>query len=247
MWRSPPERTMAPLSPSEEWSYGFRDICSGSTGRSRSSFGVEVVWSDARCGVDRQGAPGDGHGVGTTEEAAGRACRVAGEIGMALFRDRSIAAVVKHLGLVFSRTSGGSSVERRSVVAGAIPAARVRVGGEPLLRIFFHSAEVWATASSEAESWHGLTILWSTRTSRPGLYSYSEVQLWSTTVIGDVGSHCAIAVDHHLVRGVHSLERRARDQSMPSSNDCSSAGDNTTGPGPRAPGRRNRPRSSRSE
>ncbi len=79
-------------------------------------------------------------------------------IGMALFRDRSIAAVVKHLGLVFSRVTGGAAVGRRSVVPGAIPAARDRVGEEPLRRIFRRSAEVWSDVSSTAELWHGLRV-----------------------------------------------------------------------------------------
>jgi len=79
-------------------------------------------------------------------------------IGMALFRDRSIEAVVKHLGLVFSPSSGGSSVGKRTVVPAAIAAARTRVGAEPLQLIFARSAEVWSSLASEAEPWHGLAV-----------------------------------------------------------------------------------------
>lgn len=79
-------------------------------------------------------------------------------IGMALFRDRSIAAVVKHLGLVFSAGTGRAAVGNGSVVPAAISAARARIGEEPLRQIFFESAEVWSSLSSEAERWHGLTV-----------------------------------------------------------------------------------------
>lgn len=78
-------------------------------------------------------------------------------IGMALFRDRSIEAVVKHLGLVF-QPGTGSSVGRTSVVPGAISAARERIGPEPLERIFCRSAEVWSSIAGEASLWRGLSV-----------------------------------------------------------------------------------------
>jgi len=79
-------------------------------------------------------------------------------IGMGLFRDRSIEAVVKHLGLVFSRAGGRAVVNGAAVVPSAIAAARKRLGAEPLQRIFSHSAEVWSAVASEAELWKGLAV-----------------------------------------------------------------------------------------
>lgn len=79
-------------------------------------------------------------------------------IGMALFRDRSIEAVVKHLGLVFSQGAGRTAVGNGSVVPGAISAARARLGDKPMKRIFSQSAEVWSTVASEAELWHGFAV-----------------------------------------------------------------------------------------
>lgn len=79
-------------------------------------------------------------------------------IGMGLFRDRSVEAVVKHLGLVFAPVGSGSSVGRRTVVPAAISAARARIGPEPLQRIFARSAEVWSSVASEASPWHGLAV-----------------------------------------------------------------------------------------
>lgn len=79
-------------------------------------------------------------------------------IGMALFRDRSIVEVVKHLGLVFSRHGKGPAVGRRSVAPSAIPQARARIGEEPLRHIFEASGRAWSEAASNEEPWHGLAI-----------------------------------------------------------------------------------------
>ena len=79
-------------------------------------------------------------------------------IGMGLFRDRSIEAVVKHLGLVFSPTAGRSAVGNGSVAPAAISAARARIGDKPLQQIFNRSAEVWSAVASEAELWRGLAV-----------------------------------------------------------------------------------------
>ena len=59
-------------------------------------------------------------------------------VGMALFRDRSIVNVVEHLNLV------APGVE--SLAPSAIPAARTRLGAEPMEWLFRKVAEAWADA-----------------------------------------------------------------------------------------------------
>ena len=74
-------------------------------------------------------------------------------IGMALFRDRSIREVVRHLDLVLPGT------RRHATVTGsAIVQARERLGPEPLATLFTQSAAVWSAAAAERARWRGLAV-----------------------------------------------------------------------------------------
>ncbi len=75
-------------------------------------------------------------------------------IGMALFRDRSIEAVVSHLGLADDPET------RRvgSVVPAAIAQARQRIGQAPLRGLFERTAEAWATPQLDRARWRGLRV-----------------------------------------------------------------------------------------
>ena len=76
-------------------------------------------------------------------------------IAMALFRDRSILAVVTHLGLALDRESAtGHGV----VVPGAIPRARARVGDKPLEALFNQTATVWAHEAADRDRWRKLAV-----------------------------------------------------------------------------------------
>ena len=72
-------------------------------------------------------------------------------IGMALFRDRAIAQVVRHLDLVLPRARG----VRGTVTPGAIVRARARLGPAPLAALFARTAAGWATAATAATRWRG--------------------------------------------------------------------------------------------
>lgn len=77
-------------------------------------------------------------------------------IGMALFRDRPIPAVVRHLDLVLppSKTGTGSG----SVTGGAVVQARDRLGPAPMAQLFNLTAARWAGASAEKHRWRGLGV-----------------------------------------------------------------------------------------
>lgn len=76
-------------------------------------------------------------------------------IGMALFRDRSIRAVVSHLGLAIEP---GRSERRGTVVPAAVAQARSRLGPEPLRTLFQVTADAWGAAAAERDQWHGLSV-----------------------------------------------------------------------------------------
>ncbi|HEU0200623.1 MAG TPA: IS4 family transposase [Burkholderiaceae bacterium] len=76
-------------------------------------------------------------------------------IGMALLRDRSIAEVVRHLGLVMPTARG----ERPQVTGAAIVQARDRLGPEPLAWLFRTTAQAWAPACADEHRWRGLAVL----------------------------------------------------------------------------------------
>lgn len=73
-------------------------------------------------------------------------------LGMALMRDRPIVDVVRQLDLALPATGG------RTVAPSAVPAARSRVGAEPLEWLFVRSADQWAHESAAADRWRGLSL-----------------------------------------------------------------------------------------
>jgi hypothetical protein len=75
-------------------------------------------------------------------------------VGMALFRDHSIADVVRRLDLVVPEAEGGKG----AVVDGALPKARYRVGEAPLHDLFATSASHWSHASAAQDQWRGLSV-----------------------------------------------------------------------------------------
>ncbi len=70
-------------------------------------------------------------------------------VGMALFRDRSIVNVVEHLNLV------APGVE--SLAPSAIPAARARLGAEPMEWLFYKFARAYSGAP-QLDRFHGLDV-----------------------------------------------------------------------------------------
>lgn len=68
-------------------------------------------------------------------------------IGMALLRDRCIAAVASHLKLA----AGG-------ITSGGIVQARDRLGAQPMEEVFTYTAEQWALRSAEEHRWGELTL-----------------------------------------------------------------------------------------
>ncbi len=75
-------------------------------------------------------------------------------IGMALFRDRSIAAVVDHLDLVLPDAHG----ERGTVAEPSLVEGRERVGVAPLVELFCTTAAHWTGPSAERLMWRGLKV-----------------------------------------------------------------------------------------
>lgn len=75
-------------------------------------------------------------------------------IGMGLFRDHSIVDVVRRLELVQPSSDGS----KRTVVDGALPKARERVGDSPLEELFAISASYWAHEHAAQNPWRGLSI-----------------------------------------------------------------------------------------
>jgi hypothetical protein len=70
-------------------------------------------------------------------------------LGMAMYADRSIKAVVDHLGLVL----GGNG----SVASSAVTKARYRIGSEPLEWLFHKVASTWST-SGPVDGYKGLAL-----------------------------------------------------------------------------------------
>jgi hypothetical protein len=70
-------------------------------------------------------------------------------LGMGLFADRSIDAVVDHLGLVVPGTT--------SLARSAIPQARYRLGAAPLLWLFRKTADEWCAAARKHD-YRGLAL-----------------------------------------------------------------------------------------
>jgi hypothetical protein len=74
-------------------------------------------------------------------------------IGMALFADRSIEAVVRHLDLILPDRS-----KRGHITSSAIAQARNRLGIRPLLELFTASARHWVDAVADTGRWRGLAV-----------------------------------------------------------------------------------------
>lgn len=77
-------------------------------------------------------------------------------IAMALFRDRSIPAVVSHLGL--ARDPDDLSGRGGSVVPASIAEARARVGDKPLEYLFNLTSSKWAFDAAAQDRWLGLSV-----------------------------------------------------------------------------------------
>ncbi len=75
-------------------------------------------------------------------------------VGMALFRDHSIADVVRRLNLVERNRDG----TKGKVVDGALPAARRRVGEAPLHELFLNTATHWSHEHTSQDRWHDLAV-----------------------------------------------------------------------------------------
>jgi hypothetical protein len=72
-------------------------------------------------------------------------------LGMAMFRDRSIADVVAGLDLALAGAGGSASKS-------AVAQARKRVGSEPLKWLFDVSAAAWSTEAAASSRWRGLAV-----------------------------------------------------------------------------------------
>lgn len=77
-------------------------------------------------------------------------------VGMALFRDRSIQEVVRHLNLVLPDEDKPDG--RGTVTGSAIVQARDRVGPELLSMLFAETAAAWAGPSADQHRWRGLAV-----------------------------------------------------------------------------------------
>ncbi len=77
-------------------------------------------------------------------------------IGMALFRDRPIQAVVHHLDLVLPPSK--SSTAPGIITGSAVVQARDRLGAAPMAQLFELTATHWARTSAEKHRWHGLAV-----------------------------------------------------------------------------------------
>lgn len=74
-------------------------------------------------------------------------------IGMALFADRSMEAVVRHLDLILPDRS-----KRGRTTSSAIAQARNRLGVRALLELFTESARHWVDAVVDTGRWRGLAV-----------------------------------------------------------------------------------------
>jgi hypothetical protein len=82
-------------------------------------------------------------------------------IGMALFTNRSVEAVVKHLGLATAEDWGDKrprSATGSPVTSGGATRARARVGAQPLEELFDLTAAKWERETADLEVWRGLRL-----------------------------------------------------------------------------------------
>jgi hypothetical protein len=75
-------------------------------------------------------------------------------VGMALFRDLSIAEVVRNLDLALPTRKGS----RKAVAPSAIPKARERLGDEAMQWLFEKSGNTWAIRSAKEDHYRGLGL-----------------------------------------------------------------------------------------
>lgn len=76
-------------------------------------------------------------------------------IGLAGSRDRPIPEVVHRLNQVMP----AKTAARQTIAKGALPAARDRVGSEPLRTLFVMTAQICALESGQQHRWRGLMVL----------------------------------------------------------------------------------------
>lgn len=77
-------------------------------------------------------------------------------IGMALFRDRPIQAVVHHLDLVLPPSKSSPAAGR--ITGSAVVQARDRLGAAPLAELFERTAAHWCRAGADSHRWRGLAV-----------------------------------------------------------------------------------------
>lgn len=74
-------------------------------------------------------------------------------LGMAVMRDKPIAAVARQLDVALPAADGS-----RTVASSALSQARARLGAEPMEWLFLRSSEEWAHRSADADRWRGLAL-----------------------------------------------------------------------------------------
>jgi hypothetical protein len=79
-------------------------------------------------------------------------------IGIALFRQLAIDAVLKHLGLSIPRRASGASPTGSPVSSDAIAHARARVGLDPLSELFDLTGHAWVAEFDQTNRWKGLGL-----------------------------------------------------------------------------------------
>jgi hypothetical protein len=79
-------------------------------------------------------------------------------IGIALFRERSIDAVVKDLGLAAGEAKGRRSPTGSPLSSAAVANARERIGVEPLLELYTLLGERWVAECDGQNQWKGLRL-----------------------------------------------------------------------------------------
>lgn len=74
-------------------------------------------------------------------------------LGMAVMRDKPIAAVARQLDVALPAADGS-----RTVASSALTQARARLGPDPMEWLFLRSAEEWAHRSADSDRWRGLAL-----------------------------------------------------------------------------------------
>jgi hypothetical protein len=74
-------------------------------------------------------------------------------LGMAVMRDKPIAAVAAQLDVALPGPDGS-----RTVASSALSQARARLGSEPMEWLFLRTSEEWAHRSADADRWRGLAL-----------------------------------------------------------------------------------------